>query len=148
MYTALFCIRTGTIFDFSRLESLDSSLETIIGGIMKTPHPYGSKFFNDDGHSSERCRLWETALGPDQVLGRTCDRPKPYDEDAWTHEITQHQKPVQNSDYYWFNLAANIHREYVEDQLYRSGIDLSTPDLSCMADTSEIKNRNPAIQLE
>jgi hypothetical protein len=90
--------------------------------------------------------LWETALEPDQVLGKTCDMPEPYEVDAWTHEITRQQKTVMNSDYYWFNLAANLHREYVEEQLCRSGIDLSTPDLSCRADSSGIKNRNPAIQ--
>lgn len=130
MYTALVRIRARSTFDFSRPEPLDPACGEVISGILKTPHPFGTRFLNDDGHSGERCRLWEAALGQDQILGRMCGKPRSYDADAWYNEVIGQEKRVQSTDYYRFSKAAIIHRTWVEDELRRYGIDLTSSNLS------------------
>lgn len=101
---ALTCIRSGTTFNTNSYAVLPASIETVIASILAT-------------EVNDQSTTWQSNIGRITINGAPLEVPEAYRKDKWLDVVMQRQTPIQNTDYYYFNLSAGMHLQLVRDGL-------------------------------
>jgi hypothetical protein len=133
MITALKCITTGQSFTQEAVNSTRTQYPDALNAvknILKQKPSSSWLPYSYDSVVDERCKFWKSGI-LNHSFGRTpygeeIVLPREYDPDVWLKEAKDAGVPgIQYSNYYWFNIAAKMHHDFVEKSLKDDGISLT-----------------------
>ncbi|MEJ1337989.1 MAG: hypothetical protein RPU64_10790 [Candidatus Sedimenticola sp. (ex Thyasira tokunagai)] len=114
---ALECIKRKTLFDINSYADLPIDTENIIKEILATKP-----------ENNDQSEAWRKNINRIIINGTPMEVPGLYNKYLWLNEVKALGKPIETSNYYYFNKSACMHLKLVQGALAENNINFnSTP---------------------